>query len=222
MFSCYMAGATWNCCRLSTFCVDHTTNNHAPCHITSCKATYVGCIHVCVAVTCHLHFGQNVQDLLHASAVTQTLLVSHSPSAVADRQAKGKLDSILLLPCLKRAETLSQFFSHRPLAYQCVSRTEEPVNIPFKMRLKKLHHFCCRHCSYKKRQNSLQHVTLGMPNTALTWPLIDERQSAMEHYILKDLSFSKHVQYVEEIKVQHNIQIFSNSPFSSNKRNKRS
>ena len=65
---------------------------------------------MCVAVTCHLHFGQNVQDLLHATAVTQTLLVSRSPSAVADRQAKGKLDSILLLPCLKRAEALSQFF----------------------------------------------------------------------------------------------------------------
>ena len=123
---------------------------------------------------------------------------------------------------LEESRSFEPVFSHRPLVYQCVSRTEEPVNITFKTRLKKLHHFCCRHCSYKKGRNSLQHVTLGMPNTALTWPLIDERQSAVERYILKDLSFSKHVQYVEEIKVQHDIKIFSNSHFSSNKWNKRS
>ena len=28
-------------------------------------------VHVCLAVTCHLHFWQNGQDLLHATAVTQ-------------------------------------------------------------------------------------------------------------------------------------------------------
>ena len=41
-----MAGATWNCCLLGAFSVQHTTMHH----VTSCKATYV---HACLAVTCH-------------------------------------------------------------------------------------------------------------------------------------------------------------------------
>ena len=28
LFGCYMAGATWNCCHLGTFCVHHTTVHH--------------------------------------------------------------------------------------------------------------------------------------------------------------------------------------------------
>ena len=41
-YSAGMAGATWNCCHLGTFCVHHTTIHH----VTSCKATYVRCMHV--------------------------------------------------------------------------------------------------------------------------------------------------------------------------------
>ena len=50
-----MAGATWNCCHLGTFCVHHTTMHH----VTSCKATYIRRI--------HLHFWQNDWGLLHAT-----------------------------------------------------------------------------------------------------------------------------------------------------------
>ena len=39
-YSAGMAGATWNCCHLGTFCVHHTTMHH----VTSCKATYGACI----------------------------------------------------------------------------------------------------------------------------------------------------------------------------------
>ena len=38
-------------------------------HDTSCKATYVRCMRVNLAVTCQLHFWQNDRDLLHATAV---------------------------------------------------------------------------------------------------------------------------------------------------------
>ena len=48
------------------FCVHHTTMHH----VTSCKATYIK-VYACLAVTCHLHFWRNDQDLLHATAVTQ-------------------------------------------------------------------------------------------------------------------------------------------------------
>ena len=37
--------------------------------VTPCKATYVR-VHVCLAVTCHLHFRQNDRDLLRATAAT--------------------------------------------------------------------------------------------------------------------------------------------------------
>ena len=39
--------------------------NHAPCHVTSYKATCRVPWHVCVAVTCHLHFWQSDWDLLN-------------------------------------------------------------------------------------------------------------------------------------------------------------
>ena len=41
--------------------------NHAPCHFMQSRIRKV---FACLAVTCHLHFGQNDQDLLCATAVT--------------------------------------------------------------------------------------------------------------------------------------------------------
>ena len=41
LFVCYMADARWNCCRLGTFCVHHTTMHHS----TSLHAN-VGCVRV--------------------------------------------------------------------------------------------------------------------------------------------------------------------------------
>ena len=46
------------------FCVHHTTMLQ----VTSCEATHIRCM--CLAVTCQLHFWQNDQDLLRATAVT--------------------------------------------------------------------------------------------------------------------------------------------------------
>ena len=44
-----------------------TPYNHAPCHFMQ---SHIRKVYVCSAVTCHLHFWQNDQDLLHATAVT--------------------------------------------------------------------------------------------------------------------------------------------------------
>ena len=41
--------------------------NHAPCHFMQ---SHIRKVYACLAVTCHLHFWQNDQDLLHATAVT--------------------------------------------------------------------------------------------------------------------------------------------------------
>ena len=60
-----MAGATWNCCHLGALC---TPYNHAPCHFMQ---SHIHKVHVCLAVTCHLHFWQNDGGLLRATAVTQ-------------------------------------------------------------------------------------------------------------------------------------------------------
>ena len=43
-----------------------TPYSHAPCHVTSC---HVCRVLACLPLTCHLHFWQNDQDLLHATAV---------------------------------------------------------------------------------------------------------------------------------------------------------
>ena len=60
-----MAGATLNWC---CFCVHHTTMQQFTVSLYS-KPHYAA-LHVCLAVTCHLHFWQNDWDLLHATAIT--------------------------------------------------------------------------------------------------------------------------------------------------------
>ena len=45
-----------------------TPYNHVPCHFTQ---SHISKVYVCLAVTCHLHFWQNVRDLLRATAVTR-------------------------------------------------------------------------------------------------------------------------------------------------------
>ena len=49
-----------------------TPYNHAPVYsITSCEATCIRRLHMCLDVTCHLRFWQNDRDLLRATAVTR-------------------------------------------------------------------------------------------------------------------------------------------------------
>ena len=45
-----------------------TPYNHAPCHIMQ---SHIRKVYACLAVTCHLHFWQNEQDILCATAVTR-------------------------------------------------------------------------------------------------------------------------------------------------------
>ena len=45
-----------------------TLYNHAPCHFMQ---SHIHKVYACLAVTCHLHFWQNDQDLLRATAVTR-------------------------------------------------------------------------------------------------------------------------------------------------------
>ena len=57
------------CCRLGASSV-HTIQ---PCTRLQCHfiQSHIGRVYVCLAVTCHLHFWQNDQDLLRATAVTR-------------------------------------------------------------------------------------------------------------------------------------------------------
>ena len=68
LFGCCMAGATWNCC---CFCASpvYTIQPYTSlqCHFIQ---SHIGRVYVWLAVSCHLHFWRNDQNLLHASAVT--------------------------------------------------------------------------------------------------------------------------------------------------------
>ena len=68
LFSCYVAGATWNCCRLGARSV-YTIQPTPVCSVTI--RGHIRRMYACLAVTCHLHFWQNDRDLLRATAVTQ-------------------------------------------------------------------------------------------------------------------------------------------------------
>ena len=61
---CCMAGATWNASSVYTI---------QPCTSLQCHfiQSHIGRVYACLAVTCNLHFWQNDQDLLRATAVTR-------------------------------------------------------------------------------------------------------------------------------------------------------
>ena len=66
LFGCYIAGATRNCCHPGA-CFVYSTQ---PCTISHHFMQSHRCrVHVCLAVCCHLHFWQNDQDLLYATAM---------------------------------------------------------------------------------------------------------------------------------------------------------
>ena len=67
--ACYMAGATWNCCRLGA----RSVCTIQPCTRLQCSfiRRYTFRVHVCLAVICHLYFWQNDRHLLHATVVTR-------------------------------------------------------------------------------------------------------------------------------------------------------
>ena len=60
----------WNCCCLGAHCVYTMQQLSTMVYsVPSCKVI-LHRVHVCLALTCHLCFGHNVQDLLHATVVT--------------------------------------------------------------------------------------------------------------------------------------------------------
>ena len=69
LFSCYMAEATWNCCRLdaSSACTIQPCTS-LQCHFIS---SHIRRVHVCLAVTYHMHFWHTDRDGLRATAVTR-------------------------------------------------------------------------------------------------------------------------------------------------------
>ena len=62
LFGCSMAGPMWNCC-CSVYTIQLCTS--LQCHFIQ---SHIGRVHVCLAVTCHLHVCQNNEDLLCATA----------------------------------------------------------------------------------------------------------------------------------------------------------
>ena len=69
LFDCYMAGATWNCCRVgarSVYVIQTCTS--LQCHFIRRD---IDRMHVWLVVTYHLHIWQNDRDLLRAPAVTR-------------------------------------------------------------------------------------------------------------------------------------------------------
>ena len=78
LFGCCMAGATWNCCRLgacSVYAIQPHTSSR--CHFMQ---SHIVRVHVCSAVTCHLHFWQNDREISGATAIfiqTQIIYLSN-------------------------------------------------------------------------------------------------------------------------------------------------
>ena len=74
-----------------------TQYNHAPGHFMQ---SHIRKVNACLAVTCHLHFWQNDQDLLHATEVTQGWNRYWNKS----QHRKSTLERKILLPLLQGFE----------------------------------------------------------------------------------------------------------------------
>ena len=70
-----------------------TPYNHVQCHFMQ---SHICKVYACLAVTCHLHFWQNDQDLLCATAVTQGWNRYQNKS----QHRKSTLEKKILLPLL--------------------------------------------------------------------------------------------------------------------------
>ena len=88
LFDCYIAGATWNCYCLGAFYIIQpwTMLHHF-------MQRHVHKVHVCLSVTCHLHFWQNDRDLLRATGGTDTEIR-------VDQHRKLTLEEKILPPLL--------------------------------------------------------------------------------------------------------------------------
>ena len=71
-----------------------TSYNHAPCHFMQ---SHICKVHVCLAVTCHLHFWQNDRDLLRATVVTQGWKGYRNKSAQKVDPSRTKTHKLLIL-----------------------------------------------------------------------------------------------------------------------------
>ena len=71
--------------------------NHAPCHFVQ---SHICKVYPCLAVTCHLHFWQNDQSLLRATAVTQVWNGYQNKS----QHRKSTLEKKILPPLLQGFE----------------------------------------------------------------------------------------------------------------------
>ena len=78
--------------------VQCTPYNHAPYHFMQ---SHIRKVHACLAVTCHMHFWQNDQDLLHATAVTRVWNRYQNKS----QHRKSTLEKKILLLLLPGFET---------------------------------------------------------------------------------------------------------------------
>ena len=101
LFSCCIADAMWNAA-ISV----QTVYIIQPCTRLQCHfiQNHMGRVYVCLAVTCHLHFWHNDQDLLRASAVIRGWNGYRNKS----QHRKLTLEKKILLPGLKPGTFWSQ------------------------------------------------------------------------------------------------------------------
>ena len=74
-----------------------TPYSHAPCHFMQ---SHIRKVHACLAVTCYLHFWQNGQDLLRATAVIR----ARNGYRTKSQSRKLTLEKTILPPLLQEFE----------------------------------------------------------------------------------------------------------------------
>ena len=114
----------WNCCSRRVLCAPY---NHALCYFIQ---SHIRKVYACLAVTCHLHFWQNDQNLLRATAVTRGCNGYRNKS----QHRKLTLEKKILPPLLQGFE---------PATFQSRVRRSNHSAIPAPVPSCKVNVWCC-------------------------------------------------------------------------------
>ena len=124
-----------------------TPYNHAPCHFMQSQ---IHKVYACLAVTCHLHFWQNDQDLLRATAVTQERCMH----AVCQRQERfmhavcQRHERFMHAVCQRQERECMQSVRDKRENACCLSQTREIMHAVCQRQERYVHAVCQRQERY--------------------------------------------------------------------------
>ena len=144
---------------------------HAPVYSHFIK-TYICSVYVCLAVTCHQHFGQNDQDLLHAAAVIQGGIDIKVRVSTASWPQRRKFTHHTCRD--SNLQPFNRESSALPLSYPCSTffYTTSKFNLPNHKQSTEPQLWTQKRCNQVRNSNNKHISIVTFHLTTTTWSII--------------------------------------------------